>query len=134
VDAAKLRAWWWRRQGLDGSLRGAAPAAKAAAAPLDLRPAEPGATGCCRRGRGGVARLAPPATPHHALVSSLDAITATRRGLAALVDEAVARTTRWGARRPRGRALVQPRLAGEPRAEAASDPRDALRVRPRRRG
>ncbi len=22
----KLRAWWWRRQGLDGSLNGAAPA------------------------------------------------------------------------------------------------------------
>jgi hypothetical protein len=27
MDDAKLRAWWWHRQGLDGSLRGASPAA-----------------------------------------------------------------------------------------------------------
>ena len=27
MDEAKLRAWWWHRQGLDGSLRGASPAA-----------------------------------------------------------------------------------------------------------
>jgi len=27
MDEAKLRAWWWQRQGLDGALRGAAPAA-----------------------------------------------------------------------------------------------------------
>ena len=27
MDDAKLRAWWWQRQGLDGSLRGASPAA-----------------------------------------------------------------------------------------------------------
>ena len=27
MNEAKLRAWWWHRQGLDGSLRGAAPAA-----------------------------------------------------------------------------------------------------------
>ena len=27
MDDAKLRAWWWQKQGLDGSLRGAAPAA-----------------------------------------------------------------------------------------------------------
>ncbi|MFL5539206.1 MAG: DNA glycosylase AlkZ-like family protein [Longimicrobiaceae bacterium] len=27
MDEAKLRAWWWQRQGLDGSLRGASPAA-----------------------------------------------------------------------------------------------------------
>src|SRR5437773_6422835 len=26
MDARKLRAWWWRRQGLDGSLQGAGPA------------------------------------------------------------------------------------------------------------
>lgn len=26
MDAAKLRAWWWHRQGLDGSLKGASPA------------------------------------------------------------------------------------------------------------
>ena len=26
MDETKLRAWWWHRQGLDGSLRGAAPA------------------------------------------------------------------------------------------------------------
>jgi hypothetical protein len=96
VDAAKLRAWWWRRQGLDGSLRGAAPAAKAAAAPLDLRPAEPGGDRLLPPGDAAAWRdFAPPAAPRYALVSSLDAITATRRGLAALVDEAVARTTRW---------------------------------------
>ena len=27
MNEAKLRAWWWHRQGLDGSLRGASPAA-----------------------------------------------------------------------------------------------------------
>lgn len=27
MDEARLRAWWWHRQGLDGSLRGASPAA-----------------------------------------------------------------------------------------------------------
>jgi hypothetical protein len=27
MDEAKLRAWWWQRQGLDGSLHGASPAA-----------------------------------------------------------------------------------------------------------
>jgi hypothetical protein len=27
MDGAKLRAWWWRRQGLDGSLQGKSPAA-----------------------------------------------------------------------------------------------------------
>jgi hypothetical protein len=27
MDESKLRAWWWHRQGLDGSLRGEAPAA-----------------------------------------------------------------------------------------------------------
>ena len=27
MDERKLRAWWWHRQGLDGSLRGASPAA-----------------------------------------------------------------------------------------------------------
>ncbi|HSI73754.1 MAG TPA: crosslink repair DNA glycosylase YcaQ family protein [Fimbriimonas sp.] len=26
MDAARLRAWWWQRQGLDGSLRGQSPA------------------------------------------------------------------------------------------------------------
>jgi hypothetical protein len=64
-------------------------AAQAAAAPLDLRPAEAGSDRLLLPEDLAEWRdFAPPAAPQYALVSSLDAISATRRDLATLVDEA----------------------------------------------
>ncbi|MDF1502827.1 crosslink repair DNA glycosylase YcaQ family protein [Roseisolibacter sp. H3M3-2] len=64
-------------------------AARESVAALDLRPAEPGSDRLLLPEDLAAWRdFAPPGAPAYALVSSLDAITATRREVATLVDDA----------------------------------------------